>query len=99
MARFNPQNLAIFMIATTQKNYIDDLLPETGVPDPNKNFGRLGVDPQVLDDFVKEFGGADRKLNREKFLEVARLAGSMVDYHPPDCPDEDTLRKIVDASR
>jgi len=56
---FNPQNLAIFTIAATQKKYINDLLPETGDPsfDQNNNFVRLGVDVGVLKAFVAEFGG------------------------------------------
>jgi len=101
MADFNPQNLAIFMLAATQADYIKDLLPETGDATfgNNNNFARLGVDQTALRDFVLKFGGAKAAENRAKFLAVAELAADMVDYHPPDCPDTATLSKVVKASK
>ena len=95
----DPRVLAIFMLAVTQDGFINDLIPADGSP-PNypKNFGRLGLAKDILDDFVKRVGtGANAANNRALFAALTKLLTTAYNdvYQPPDCPFTQVLKDLV----
>jgi hypothetical protein len=88
--------LALFALAATQDGFIRDLLPDTGSPDLKKNFGRLGLADDILNDFIRRVGGSSNRV-RDAFLalnDILRIAYSG-EYQPPDCPYTQVLKDVV----
>lgn len=93
----DPRWLGLFMIAATQVGYVKDLLPDGGgIPDyPRSRFSAHHVDPDIQKRFFELFGG-DADKNRTKFNDVADLFSKLDAYHPPACPNSETLQAVVD---
>jgi hypothetical protein len=96
----DPRWLALFMICASQDGYVSSLLPPNGaVPDyPTTPFTALGLGTDIQEQFFQLFGGnrADSDANRQKFVDVSRMFTQIGNYHPPACPDADTLKSVVD---
>jgi hypothetical protein len=86
------------MIASTQTAYIRDLLPDAGKQvDLDKNFHRLGLDYDVLNDFINRVNAKGMSAQVQKiFLDINdTILKLYAEYTPPDCPDSKTLQDVV----
>ena len=97
----DPRSLAIVMLAATQDGFIKDLIPDGGgKPNLKKNFGRLGLTDDILNDFINRAKAKDPAKVQAAFLQMNSLMKTVFadDYQPPDCPDTVTLQNFVSAA-
>jgi hypothetical protein len=93
----DPRAIALVMLAATQDGFIKDLIPSTGNPDLHKNFGRLGLADDILNDFITRVKLADGAKIQTAFLQINSIMKTLYanEYQPPDCPDTVTLQNFV----